>query len=185
MPRLRNQSVPLRHQTVIRLALLGLVCLLSGGCARLLQAIIAPQETMTSTAGELVNRAGAGAGRELNGLGQEVDRLKKMGTGDVNELNRLNQELQLRKSKKRSSGASAQRDPARRQPWDLRTTPVAVAVEADELILVRRSMLRPRGEPPSSLPIPDGTPPALTRTMLETDRIRSIPRLVGQALSEP
>lgn len=182
MSRLRGQPVPLRHQAVIRLAVLALACLLAGGCARLLQTLIAPQQAATSAVSDLANRASAGAGRELDGMAQEVSRLRSMRDGDTSEFDRIGEELQRRKSEGRNPAGSAQRDQARRQPWDLRASPVA-ARPADNLVVARKSQARPRGAPTSSAPLPDGTPRAQLPAPLDLGPIRSMPGSGGHSRS--
>lgn len=173
----------LRHQAVMRLAAIALACLLAGGCARLAQALLSPQETLASTASDLADRASAGTRQELEGLSQEVDRLRSLRSGDPGEIDRLNQELLRRKTGQGGRSGAAQRDPARRQPWDARTRPVAAA-PADDLVVERRPQSRTREMPPASSPLPDGTPSAHLPAPLELRRIRSLPGS-GNRVLEP
>jgi hypothetical protein len=182
--RLRGQPVPLRHQAVIRLVLVALVCLLAGGCARLLQTLIAPQSTAASAANDLANRATAGAGQELDGMAQEVSRLRALRDGDASELDRISQELQRRKGEARTPAGSAQREVARRQPWDLRAPP-APGRPADNLVVARRPPSRARGLPARSAPLPDGTPRAQLTAPVDLGPIRSMPGPGGHVRSQP
>lgn len=156
---------------MIRPAILALACLLAGGCARLLQTLIAPQETVASTAADLADRATAGSSQEIEGLRSEVGRLRALRDGNASELARIDQELHGRQSAARSSGGAEQRNPARRRPWDLRTTP-ARAVAADDLVLAPRPLARARGQPQRSTPLPDGTPQAQAPALFGQWQIR-------------
>lgn len=166
--------MPLRHQAVIRLLAVAIACLLSGGCARLLQSIIAPQEAMGATASDLADRASAATGPELNGVAQEVSRLRALRAGDPAELDRINQALLSGQGAMRSPGGAAQNDPLRRQPWDARGRSVASGA-SDDLMLMRRPLSGTRGMPATSTPLPDGTPTAHLPVPLELTPIRRIP----------
>lgn len=160
----------LRHQALI--AVLA-CCLGSGGCARLLTALAAPQQAAMSTASQVANKLTAPAQNELAGMNSEVERLLAGKAGNREELQRIKQELERRNPANRPREGSAQDDPERLRPWhprapepDPKARPV---VHHDAMSLGVGG--GERGLPASGS-VPDGVPRAELRGPIDLSRIR-------------
>ena len=159
----------LRHQTLIVV----LACLGSGGCARLLTALAAPQQAAMSTAGQVANRLTAPAQNELAGMHSEVDRLLAGKAANREELQRIKQELDRLNPANSPREGSAQDDPERLRPWHPRAPqpdPKAKSVtHIDAMVL--GAVGGERGLPASGA-VPDGVPRAELRAPIDLSRIR-------------
>jgi len=152
--------VRLRDQALI--VPLAALCLANGGCARLLGAIFAPQDTVVSTATQAANQMTAPVQNEAAGLGREVDRLLAGNAGNRDELSRIHEELNKRGMERTASEGAAQNETGRNVPWHPRQTGEATGMGGaplqDHLSLARsgrRPEQPPRGLPPPG-PLPDG-----------------------------
>lgn len=163
----------LRDQALIPLLA---ACLASGGCARLLSTILAPQEAAMSAAGQVANTVSAPAQSELSRMGGEVDRLlagKAGSGGSREELQKIKADLDRRNPAKREPEGSAQDDPERLRPWHPRATkPDPTKQQAERRDSLGLGRAKPeRGLAASGL-LPDGTPAADLRSPVDTSRIR-------------
>jgi hypothetical protein len=147
--------VHLRHQALI----LGLALLPLTGCVRLLQSILAPQQSAISAAQgaadnavQSVNSAMASPAKELESINSEVGRLLGGDGADKGELERLQAMLDKR-IEAFDAGPAAQADLERLQPWHPRSPPPAHAHTGDAFALGSQTIIR--GLPASSL-IADG-----------------------------
>lgn len=135
------------------IALLGAACLAGSGCARLAEAMFAPQTAATETATAVVDRTNAAA--TANSFGQSVDNLLAGNPANSDELSLLRLEIQRRMMAGLGRAGSAQEDPVRRVPWHPRTPQVWPG--ADNLVLVLRQPDE-RGTYVHFTPLPDGIP---------------------------
>jgi hypothetical protein len=152
--------VRLRDQALI--LPIAALCLANGGCARLLGAIFAPQDTVVSTATQAANQVTAPAQSEVAGLGQEVDRLLAANADNRAELARIRDELGKRGMQQAKREGAVQDEDSRFTPWHPRRSSEATgpggAPRQDHLVLTRRgprAAASPRGMPPPG-PLPDG-----------------------------
>lgn len=158
-----------RDQTLI---LVLVASLASGGCARLLGTILAPQEAAMATAGRVADVASAPVQPELGSVGSEVDRLLAGRAGNVEELERIKAELEGRMTSRTRQG-SAQSDPERLRPWHPRVPDAQPSRlpgrPIDTLVLGYRSGERGL---PASCTLPDGVPQAAPPPMVDVRKIR-------------
>ena len=138
------------------------LCLANGGCARLLGAIFAPQDTVVSTATQAANQVTAPAQSEVAGLGREVDRLLAANAENRAELGRIREELGKQGMRASRPEGAAQDENSRLSPWHPRqygeATGPGGAPRQDHLALTRRgprAEASPRALPPPG-PLPDG-----------------------------
>ncbi len=164
----------LRHQALI---VAGCCCLASGGCARLLGALIAPQQTAMSTAGSVANTAMAPAHSELVGLGHEVDRLLAGRDVDEAELERIKQALDRRIEEPGKSGA-AQDDPERLRPWHPRAPaePYRLGPKRSTGDQLRMGLYEPERGLAAHGPLPDGIAAGDLRKPLDLTPVRILPK---------
>lgn len=157
---------------LVRAVLLAAACLAGGGCARLLTTALAPQQAAVSTAQQVAGTAAAPAGRELAGLGREVDRLLAGKRGDGDELQRIRAEIE-RRMRERGPAGAAQDDPERLRPWHPRrgeapAQPFLRPV-SDEFTLAQAEAMR--GLAPSGR-LPDGVPAAALPSPIDLTPVR-------------
>ncbi len=161
----------LRHQALI--AVLACCCLGSGGCARLLTAMMAPQQAAMSTATQVADKVTAPGQSELAGMNSEVERLLAGKAGNREELERIKQELDRRNPANRPREGSAQEDPERLRPWHPRAPqpdPKARPVAHNDAMSLG-AVAGERGLPASGA-VPDGVPPAEMRAPIDLSKIR-------------
>lgn len=160
----------LRHQALV--AVLAAACLGTGGCARLLQSFLAPQEAAMATAGNVANTATAPVRGEIAGLSREVDRLLGGKAANQAELERIKQELE-RRMQERGPDASAQDDPERLRPWHPRA-PLDKRLPHQQQPGDDLRMGRPAAERgiAAAGPLPDGIAAGELQTPLDLTRIR-------------
>lgn len=149
------------------LAVLGLLCLVSGGCVRMLKSILAPQSSVIEGASEATQRVSYGGQQELAGVGREVDRLMA-GPNANDELARLNTDLKRRRAEAAGQPGSAQVAASRGLPRDARLP----AGPGDSLVVDRKRRPVDRFEPRRSAPLPDGTPASVPIQGLDLRQIR-------------
>lgn len=135
----------------LRVAALAALCLAAGGCARLAQALFAPQQVVAGTAGAAADRSGARASADA--FRGSVDRLLAGQPRNAAELQRIRIELQRRARSGRTG--SAQDDISRRCPWDPRLP--SIWRRPDRLVLERLAAPE-RGTYARFAPLPDGIP---------------------------
>ena len=160
----------LRHQA-LSLALAA-VCLGLGGCARLLQAILSPQDAAMSTAGNVTNSLTAPVQSQLAGLDREVTRLLNGKVENQAELERIKQELE-RRLEDPTRGTAAQDDLERLRPWHprvpLEKTMPGRQKPGDDLRMGKAEVERGIAR---NGPLPDGIAAAELPTPLDLTRIR-------------
>jgi hypothetical protein len=163
--------VRLRYQALTLVLAAG--CLGSGGCARLLTAMTAPQQAAMSTAGQVANKVTGPTQNELAGMNREVDRLLEGRAQNREELQRIKQELDRLNPANRPREGSAQDDPERLRPWHPRAPKpdpkVKQVVRNDAMVL--GAGVGERGLPASGA-LPDGVPQAELRGPIDLSRIR-------------
>ena len=160
----------LRHQALT--VGLAAACLCSGGCARLLGHILAPQQAAMSAAGSAADRLAAPARGDLAGVTNEVDRLLNGKAADQPELQRIREEL-ARRMRDPQRGPAAQDEPERLRPWHPRAPEEPPQLgnkqQSDNLHIghatVERGIAR-HG------PLPDGVPAGELPAPLDLTRIR-------------
>lgn len=106
---------------------LGFICFCETGCARIMQALFAPQQTALNTADAIAGRAdnaSAPVRSELDSMRSEVDRLLAGQPRNAADLQRIHQEILASRLPSGQHG-SAQNDPARTSPWHSRLREVA------------------------------------------------------------
>jgi hypothetical protein len=171
--------VRLRHQALT--VALAAACACSGGCARLLGHILAPQEAALSAAGGVADRVAAPAAparSQLSGVTGEVERLLNGKAGNRSELQRIKAELERRLDQP-IHGPAAQDEPERLRPWHPRAEAEPGRREGlkpgDEMrlgqaVAVERGLAR-HG------PLPDGVSAGELPAALDLSRIRlGLPR---------
>ncbi len=138
------------------------LCLGCGGCARLLGAIFAPQDTVVSTATQAANQVTAPVQNDVAGLGREVDRLLAANADNRAELARIRDELGKRGMQHSRREGAAQDESSRLSPWHPRqggeATGPGGAPRQDHFALNRpgpKAETSPRALPPPG-PMPDG-----------------------------
>ena len=158
-------------------ALIAGCCLWLGGCARLLQTLIAPQQAAMSTASTVANQATAAPRAELAKVGAEVDRLLAGRPANQVELERIRDEIERRMEAVNDKQGAAQDDPGRRRPWHPRVPaePIQLGPQpvGDELRLGLHAPMR--GQPPPG-PLPDGIAAGELQTPLSLIPMRVVPR---------
>lgn len=161
----------LRHQALT--AVCAAACLGSGGCARLVQAFLAPQQAAMSTANQVAGKVTSPAQSELAGMNHEVDRLLGSKGASQEELTIIKRELTRLDPTRRQREGSAQGDPERLRPWHPRVAEPDVkelrTLNPDEVAL--GPVVHERGLPLNGR-LPDGVPPAEMRTPISLSRIR-------------
>lgn len=164
----------LRQQALT--AALAAGCLACGGCARLLGAILAPQEAAVAAAGQVGSRVASPLQSDLTAMDREVGRLLQGDGGDRTELQRIQQELDRRNPARRGRDGSAQGEVERLRPWHPRVPP-----EPRDWALGRRAppgdafvLARSTGERglPAVGALPDGVPGAELRGPVDRSRVR-------------
>lgn len=161
----------LRHQALIAVGCLGL-----GGCARLLGALVAPQEAAMSAASQVASTASAPAQAELAGVGRELDRLLAGKAANQAELQRLKDALDAKVRAATERKGAAQDDPERLRPWHPRVPTEKPRLgrrdPGDELRMGRPEPAR--ALPPAG-PLPDGIAAGELPTPLDLTRVRTGP----------
>lgn len=160
----------LRHQALI--VLLGTGCLGSTGCARLIGAIIAPQQAGMAAAGQVANTATAPLQNDLSGIGAEVDRLVAAKSANLAELQRIQGEIE-RRATEAVQGGSAQANPERLRPWHPRAPPEDVQLGkravSDDMVVQPQQAERGLA---TVGPIPDGIGPGELPAPMQLYRVR-------------
>jgi len=162
--------VRLPHQALIIALAAGCAC--TSGCARLLGAMLAPQEAGMATANAVANSASAPAQNSLGGVSSEVDRFLSGEVANKAELQRIKEDLGNR-MRNEGRGSAAQDEPDRLRPWHPRAPPIDPMLRRTAVVDTMTVGHQPkeRGLAASGR-LPDGIAPGELRPPMDLDRIR-------------